>query len=499
VLGLLLLLGLGLGLRLYDLTDQPIDFHPTRQLRSAIIARGMYYKLLPGIDPALRQQAVAAWNSTGQYEPSILEYVTARTYLLLGGEKLWAARLINSLLWLIGGLALFDLARRGLLPAGKSAIGAALVSLGYYLVLPFAVQASRSFQPDPGMVVWLTISVYFLFRWSEKPSWKWALLAGIFGGLAIFTKFVAAYILAVVAVTMVLFTLGLRRFWRNPQVWAMAVLMIVPSLVFYLNRQGRASEYFSDWTISLSHLLLQPDFYVRWLSLLQNLMGLATLILSLVGVLIAAPRYRALLLSLWGGYLLYGLFFPYQMYTHSYYHLQLVPIIALSLAPLAQVILDRLQLEKPAWKVMFAGIALVGILFTSWLSIATFKSADYRAEPEHWRRIAALLPVDGRIVALTQEYGYPLMYYGQRKVTLWPNRGERTLASLRGSQKEFADYFAKRTAGMSYFLITAFNQYNDQPDLKQMLIENYPILAEGDGYLIFDLESPLTGPGAASP
>ena len=40
VIGILLL---GLGLRLYDLTDQPIDFHSTRQLRNAVVARAIYY------------------------------------------------------------------------------------------------------------------------------------------------------------------------------------------------------------------------------------------------------------------------------------------------------------------------------------------------------------------------------------------------------------------------------------------------------------------------
>ena len=44
---LLILLGLGIYIRLYDLTDPPLDFHPTRQLRSAIIARSMYYRSLP--------------------------------------------------------------------------------------------------------------------------------------------------------------------------------------------------------------------------------------------------------------------------------------------------------------------------------------------------------------------------------------------------------------------------------------------------------------------
>ena len=41
---ILLLLLLGLGIRLLDLTDPPLDIHPTRQLHSALMARGMYYQ-----------------------------------------------------------------------------------------------------------------------------------------------------------------------------------------------------------------------------------------------------------------------------------------------------------------------------------------------------------------------------------------------------------------------------------------------------------------------
>jgi hypothetical protein len=39
-----------------------------------------------------------------------------------------------------------------------------------YLVLPLAVQGSRSFQPDPGMVMWLALSAYFLYRWCEEQD-----------------------------------------------------------------------------------------------------------------------------------------------------------------------------------------------------------------------------------------------------------------------------------------------------------------------------------------
>ena len=351
----LLLFVLGFALRMYDLTDQPIDFHSTRQLRGAVIARGMYYQMLPDAEPEIRERAIAYWHSTGQYEPSILEKTVAYIYLLIGSEQIWVARMVNSLFWLIGGLAVFDLARR-MVANGSSrgvSIAVGLVALGYYLILPFGVQASRSFQPDPGMVMWVALSIYTLYRWSEDQGWKWAILTGLLGGIAVLTKVVAAYIIGGAAVAMVLYSLGLRRSWRNPQVWTMLILMVAPTVMYYVGREGRAATYITSWTIALSHLLLDPSFYVRWLSLVQDIMGLTALLLSLVGVLIASPRTRSLLLGLWIGYAIYGLFVPYQMYTHNYYHLQLIPIIALSLVPVAQLILDRLTQEAKIWQFLF--------------------------------------------------------------------------------------------------------------------------------------------------
>jgi 4-amino-4-deoxy-L-arabinose transferase-like glycosyltransferase len=479
-----LLLAFGLGLRLYDLTDQPLDFHPTRQLRGALIARSMYYQMLPNADPETRQIAVGIANTTGQYEPSIVEKIVAITYLVLGREVLWVSRIYTSLFWLIGGVALFDLARR------MTSFGGGLVALAYYLVLPFAVQASRSFQPDPGMVMWIVLTAWALYHWGEKPSWKWAILAGVLGGMAVLTKVVAGYIVGGAAVAIVLSTLGIRRFWRSLQVWSMLALFLTPSVVYYFGRGGRASDYISGWTLSLSHLLVEPSFYARWLNLVQDLMGMAFLLLALVGVVISKTRNRYLLVGLWVGYGLYGFFLPYQMYTHSYYHLQLVPIVALSLAPAGQLVIERVGKQPKGWQAIAVAAALVTLFFTAGISIITMNQKNYRSEPAHWQEIAALLPTDGKIIGLTQDYGYPLAYYGWRKVQLWPIRGERNLAVLRGISKEFMDFFAKRTEGKSYFLITSFSQLDDQPDLKEYLEETYPLAAQGDGYLIYDLLHP---------
>jgi hypothetical protein len=224
-------------------------------------------------------------------------------------------------------------------------------------------------------------------------------------------------------------------------------------------------------------------------------MGMTVLLLALVGVLISQPRNRSLLLGLWGGYFVYGLFLPYQMYTHNYYHLQLIPILALSMVPVAQLIWERIAQQGIVWRILFAGIAFIAIAFPAWVGRSTLAREDFRKEPAYWQEIGSHLPADGKILALTQDYGYRLMYYGWRKVVLWPTTGEQNLSALRGSEKKFEENFAKRTEGKDYFLITSFGQFNDQPVLKQTLYEKYPVYAEGDGYLIFSLANPMTSTG----
>ena len=71
------------------------------------------------------------------------------------------------------------------------------------------------------------------------------------------------------------------------------------------------------------------------------------------------------------------------------------------------------------------------------------------------------------------------------------------MASLaKGGEFDFEAEFEDRTWGASYFLITDFAEFELQPMLKKQLYENYPIYADGDGYLIFDLTKELDARGA---
>lgn len=488
---LIILLALGGLLRLLDITDPPLDFHPSRQLRDLLVTRDIYYSMLPSATTEQRDLANTFANSVGKYEPPVIESIVAVTYFFTGGENIASARVWETLFWLLAGIALFDLMRRAVSP------WAALIGLAYYLVLPFSVQASRSFQPDPLMTSAFVMGFYFLYRWSEstgvqeqspaskKETWKWAILAGLFLGFAAFVKVVIAFFVGAAAIALVLFTLK-KDFWKSKQVWVMAALMIVPAFLFYvLINHNRSTEYFFSWTVELIKLITSRDFYTKWLAFLGTLFGLTMIFLSVAGVFLATPRLRWLLIGLWVGYLLYGLTLPFQMYTHSYYHIQLIPIIALGLAAAVNPLIESAATQSRVGRVGFVALIVAVIGFQSWVSRSVLIAENFRHEPAFWKSVSDVIPADANVIGLTQDYGYRLMYYGWRRVALWPLSTDLA-AVRRGDNVDFTNRFAELTAGKDYFLVTLFGQLDKQPGLKELLT-HYPIAKEGEGYVLYDL------------
>ena len=265
----------------------------------------------------------------------------------------------------------------------------------------------------------------------------------------------------------------------------MAALMILPALIFYiLLNQSRSTEYFFGWTVELIKLIASTDFYTKWLAFLGNLFGLTIIFLSMAGALLAPPRLRWLLISLWIGYLLYGLTLPFQMYTHSYYHIQLIPIVALGLAVVLNPLIESVATQGRAGRVGFIALIVLVIGFEAWVSRSVLVAEDFHIETPFWKDIGDAIPADAKVIGLTQDYGYRLMYFGWRKVTLWPYVTE--LAEVRNGQVDFADRFDELTAGKDYFLVTSFGQLDKQPSLKKIL-DAYPIAIQGDGYVLYDL------------
>lgn len=488
---LVVLLLLGIGLRLVDLTDPPLDFHPTRQLRAAIIARGMYYEMAPDADPILTLKAQQLRAALESYEPQIFERLTALSYLIAGRETLWAARLFAIIFWCLGGLFLFDLARRMVSWEGG------LAALAFYLLLPLAIDASRSFQPDPLVTLWILASLWTSYRWTQTRTWRWAIATGIVAGLTLLVKPTAVFFVGPAISLMVLDMWGLRKVFRRWEVWAaLVVVLLIPGSYYIVQKGQSAVNYVSFWTGSFYNLWLEPAFYVQWLKILDRLFNLALFVAGLASVALFHTRgQRNAVFGMWLGYGLYGLYFPYQIRTHEYYSLMFVPVVALSLAPLGQRLIRLIRPKPLFWRAVTTAAVLVGIAYPVWVSYTGLIGVNYRAEASAWTNMGEQLPQDGQIIALTHDYGYRIGYYGWRQVQTWPATDELYMLSQRassntGNELEFEQQFHFRTQGMDYFLITRFDQLEAQPLLKAYLYDHYKVTAQGDGYLLFDLRSP---------
>jgi hypothetical protein len=480
---LLVLLILGFAIRLYDLTDLPLDFHPTRQLLSALKARGMYYSTLTDIPAEQKTFAVQQWKVRAAIEPEIIENIVAFTYRFTG-EELWIARIYSSLFWLIGAIFLFLLAR------DVTSTDGALTATAVYLFLPYAVTASRSFQPDPLMVMLIIIFWWAVYQWARDPSsYRFAIIAGLFGGLAILVKFVAAFFVIAGGLGALLGRMSLRDALKQPQAYVMSVLGVLPGAVYVVYGvfiAGYLGQQFGGRFIP--SLFLSPSYYLGWLGMLNQVIGGVMLMLALLGLLFFTDEKRRFMTALWAGYMLFGLYFNYHISSHDYYSLPLIPIVALSFASLGDWFFTQLRqlANTRIINILVPGILLLGLFASSWDLRAQMKSVDYRPEVQMWQEISEITG-EYNLAGLTQDYGSRLAYWGWLPITSWPTFGDLNYhQDLRGAQNDFEKQFEQLALRKDLFLVTDFEELERQPLLMEKLTQ-FPIFAQGDGYIIYDL------------
>ena len=499
-LALAILFGAALTIRLYDLTDLPLDFHPTRQLVSFIKARGLYYQTKPdGISASELKTAVRFAKLKADIEPTVFESLVASTYRFTG-EQMWVARMYSSLFWLIGGIFLFLLARDFVSFEG------ALVSTAYYLIFPYAVIGSRSFQPDPLMIMLLLVFWWTFWRWTTLAPTplslprrgvgvRVAVLAGLIGGFAIFIKFSAAFFVIGGALGLALSRFTMRDLLHNVQVWVIALVGVLPAalyLIYGIFIRGDLASQFSGRFVPA--LLFNPFNYLQWEVKMSMAAGGVFVMLALLSLLLVQDRrLRIFLYGLWGSYILFGLFFNYHIATHDYYHLPFIPIVGLSLATLGDWFFTRLKESaiQPWARVAVYVILLFGLFSIVWNIRNQMKAVDYRSEAAMWTEIGGQFDEGARVIALTQDYGSRLEYWGWRESANWPYLGDAGFTNIRGGVFSFEDLFNRYSSKMSYFLVTDFDEFDRQPELKERLFSFYPVSSQGDGYLIFDLKNPL--------
>ncbi len=481
---LAVILFFGLAARFFDFDDPPLDFHPTRQLHSMVIARGMYYEKLDGATPEKRALAIQQWKGEGQIEPPVMERLSSWGYQLVGRDDLRIPRLLSIFFWTMGGIGLFFMSRD--LAGAKGAI----VGLTYFMLLPFALSASRSFQPEPLMTAAIIFSWWSIIRWYKQKSWANAIIAGLLAGFAIYVKLPAIFFVAPPYAVLLFANQNFKDVIKNPQVYTIVALSALPGLIYQINGLYIAGFLKSQMSFRVfPDLLKSSSHYLRWMNIINSTLKVEFFLLGVFGsLLIKDKTYRVMLLSIFLGYFLYGTVFAYHIESHNYYQLPIIPAVAVGLAICVAVLVENLEGKEIFKWLVVIGLSLfwIALNFGNIWRNSIYSKSDLKTEPDFYVSLGEKLK-GFTVISITPDYGYRLAYWGWKPSVNWMSTADFNMRELTGMEIDRRSFFLDALKGQNLFLITDFAEFGRQPEVREFLFENFSVFEEGEGFIIFDL------------
>lgn len=512
------------GIRLLHIDRPPLDYNLVRQYQDAHIARNYYFENNETI-PEWRKE-IARLNSERMgyvLEPRIMENLAVIGYKLTGGEHLWIARTFSSLFWVAGGIFLYLIARK------LFSYQASLLTIAYYLFLPFGISSSRSFQPDPLMVMMIMISLFYVVKYHDKPTGGNLITASVLTAIAIFVKPYSLFMIFCSYLALSISRSGIIKSILNKNFLIFATISSLPVVLYYawglLSDVGYLREHAQNSFVP--HIMVRPYFWKNWYTIIGNVIGFIPFLVAVFGFLTVRKGLpRVLLASLWLSYLIFGVAATHHIHTHTYYHMQFIPVVALSLGSAADYARDLIARKGYVRLLIAAGgiflISLISSVSTSQIQCENFfddksqlKSLrtilgvntefrkfvfeDFKDEVRISQEIGDIVGHSTNIIFLTRDFGRSLAYHGELSGYPWPTSGsllERKERGLwiPGKNEIYNDhYLLIRTHDKyikyspDYFVVTYFKEFEEQTDLSDFLRTNFPIIAQNKEYMIFDL------------
>jgi hypothetical protein len=472
--------------------DEPLPGLATaRVYYSAEVARARFFSQTESVPEWRREVARRNAQTVGAREPRIVEWLTVRGYRLAGAERIWIPRLLSIAFWLAGGVFLYLTARR------IGSYEGALVTTAFFLFTPFGLWASRVLMPDNLMLLAMLVALYAIVRHHESPTFGRLLVAAVLSGAAVLIKPFCLFVLVGAFGALAIARRGLLRGVIDRRSVLYAVVAVAPFAAYLLWRTlgdqagaigGTARESFRPG------LLLTASFWSGWAAVVGQVVGFAAFLGALAGVALARKGAgRPLLLGLWPGYVVFGLVFTHQIHTHTYYSLQLVPVVALSLGPVGAAVLGALARTSPRWHGRVVGWAVLVLAVVIGAGVWLFSPgrAEQRDEVKALREIGELTGHSTAVLFLPREHAMPLAYHAEIAGEWWPRRTGLHASSL-PADKLLAKLRAEHSP--EFFVVTDRAEFEANDELRRLLTERFPLLAETRYYLIFDLREPPPAP-----
>jgi hypothetical protein len=479
---------LGVAIRLFYLPEPGVV--PDRQFRSYLIARAYFFESRDDISQWRKDVAITSSQRQEALEPQIMERIVAMIYRLINAERFWVARLVASSFWLVSAIPLYFLARR--IGSEESAV----ITTGYYLLVPFGILMSLSFLPEALMLLIFLFSLLCMVRYFENPSGARFIVAAAVSGLAILIKpFVLFTIVGAFAALAIQRKGNFKALFDTPFV-AFCFLSVSPGAVFY--GYGILGAEYLRWKVEASflpHFLLSQTYWEGWFITAVNAVGFTALMIALFGVpIMRKGQPRALLLGLGTGYVGFCLFFNYYAHFATYYHTQLIVIVALAIGPILTLLTSQLRRLCVRWYDWApVSFAVLCILFFTLRAV----SQGQVYPPLEGRKVAYeignLVNHSTRVAYLAYVYGLPLEYYGELAGEYWP-RAKRSWPLRRSGEQNRSIEERMSALGFlpEYFVVTQFNEYTrNHRDLREFLESNATLVAESEKYLIYSLPAGL--------
>lgn len=487
---LLVVVVLGIGWRLTGITQWPTATHETRQYFGASLARKYWLRMRADELSPVEQNWLDHFTM-GPVEPPVVNYLAAIWYLVCGEEQPWIAGLISGLFWLAGGWFVFDTARRI-----TNDVYGGVVTLAFYLLSPFGIGLSRSFQPDAAMIFGFTVAIWWLIRRGFPGTLRAAVVDGLVCGFTMLLKpGITLLPVAAVFASIAWRDIGLRRMLKAPSVYVFFLVTVLPSLLYtryFLS--GHIEEKFQP------HRLLGEAFYRGLWQQLDGVIGWYFCAAAILGAVFMIRDHKSYIgAGLLASYIAYCLLFTYHAATHSYYHLPMIVIVSICLAPLAwaarKIYLAR-DFPAPVTALCVTVLATAMLYFSMPAAHFIAPSDKAQGHAELSKLLRQICGDDARLIYLDRYYTYgrPLAFYSWLPVLWWPTQAdldfERKTHGEAESAAERLQKMLARADRPTHFVVTNFPEFRQQEDLRALLDARFEKIAEGPVGVIYDLRRP---------
>jgi len=315
---LLLLISVGFWVRLYKIDNPVADWHSWRQADTASVTRNYVKQGIDLFHP--RYDDFSDVSGKGLFNPDGYRFVEFPIYNLIHyfffkifgyfSLEIWG-RLVTIISSLFSALLLYLIVKK----RANSNLG--LLTVFFFLFIPYNIYYSRVILPDPLMVTFFLSALYFV-----DINF---ILVLIFSVLAVLVKPVAIFFLLplfwklkISKKSFILLTtcLGIFGLWR---LWSFQFPQGVPA---------------SGWLLNGNHIRFRPAFF-GWIfhqrlgELILGIWGLPLLIIGFLNTLTSKYNY----FFLWGiASIVYLFTFATGNVQHDYYQIAIIPSLAIFLA-----------------------------------------------------------------------------------------------------------------------------------------------------------------------